>query len=433
MKEVIIIRFDNIDLKNAVKDLKNGDKDAFEKIYKLTYKKVYFFSLSISKNVDLTNDVVQEVYITVFKNIGSLRDEKLFVAWLNKITYNATIKELTKASKRPINIPDEEMELKLVDENNPMIKYVNDESTKELIKNILDLKEKYRTVLILKYFNNYKIKEIAEILDCPEGTVKSRLNTAKEALKEQINKKHSKVVVSLCFGFIVSSALTKTAEASVIGVGFNNTKSTSSINKLKNFTRNNILTIGLVTVIIPVVSIAVISDIRQVNTRKSVHIDYDKSFTNNGIEVLVRVENLNKNDKIQVKNDNNEEIVIRKIDKEYISFIVESNGEYIIDINNEKNKSNITENININNIDKEAPTIKENKTDEEILELVLFDNLSGINYDKLKVYSEVNKDIELISIDKENNLVSLQLVKGVMSLEVFDKVGNSSIYTIKIE
>lgn len=427
MKGGVIIKHNDKELLRAVKAFKSGDKKAFEIVYKLTYKKVYFFSLSITKDSELTKDIVQEIYVNVFKYIESLKDEKFFIAWLNQITYNTTKKELGKLSKNPLNITDEELHTKLIDKNNPILKCIEDEDTKELIQTILNLKEKYRTVLILKYFNNYKVKDIAKLLDCPEGTVKSRLNTAKEALKDKLSKKYNKVIIFLGFGLMVSSALTETAQASVIGVGLGSGQGSSLISKLKDLLTSKIAVLGISMSIISV-SVAIVSDINKEYIEKKATVEYDSTFTNKSIEVSIKINNLEKNDTVRVLSTNNEEIAIKKVNEKSFLAIIESNGSYNLTINDE-----VLSTINIENIDKEAPIVKESSNNGEILELFLSDNLSGINYDKLKSTLEEDKKINLINMDKENNKISLNLTKGTKYLRVFDNVGNTSTYRIDIE
>ncbi|MBS6503654.1 MAG: sigma-70 family RNA polymerase sigma factor [Clostridium sp.] len=410
-----------------VKALKLGDKNAFEKIYKLTYKKVYFFSFSITKDSELTKDIVQEIYVNVFKYIGSLKDEKLFIAWLNKITYNTTKKELSELNKKPINISDEELHMKLIDENNPVVKCIEDENTKELIQNVLNLKEKYRTVLILKYFNNYKIKDIAKLLDCPEGTVKSRLNTAKEILKSSLVKKYNKVIVLLGFSMILSLALTETAEASVVCMAPISQKGNSLKSKIKTVSTNKML-LTAATIYIIAVSIVIKNDITKEYKEKNVLVEYDDIFTNNSVEVSVKINNLDKDDSVRVTSiTNNEEIITKKIDEELFLVNILCNGSYNLIINDK-----ILSIININNIDDKAPIVKDNRKNGEILELFLSDNLSGIDYDKLEVISD-EKKMNIINIDKETNKISIDLTKGTIYLKIFDNAGNESINRIDIE
>lgn len=429
--EVGSIKFNEQELLKAVKDLKAGDKTALEVLYKLTYKKVYFFSLSITKDSEMTSDVVQEVYLSVFNSISSLKDEKLFIAWLNRITYNATMKELSKSNKRPINIPDEELHVKLVDENNPMIRYIENESTKELMKCILGLKEKYRTVLILKYFNHYKIKEMAEILNCPEGTVKSRLNTAKEELKKELNKNHNKIIVSVFFSFMISSTLMKSAEASVAGDTNINSQSLSNSIGSSSIINIGISLLVLATVIPVCVFIA--SDKEDENIERSIYAEYNKSFTNEDIEVIITIENLGSKDSISVISFNNESLTLNKVSNKTFSFIAKSNGSYTIKISDNKGNQDTVKEINIDNIDKVAPVIKSSSKNENILEIVLSDNLSGINYDKIELTLEDNSKVNLVDIDKNNNKVSIELNEEVFYLKIYDNVGNYSIQKIEVE
>lgn len=413
------IKFDNKELLLAVEALKSGDREAFNTIYKLTYKKVYFFSLSITKDSELTEDIVQDIYINVFKNIKYLKDTKLFIAWLNKITYNTTIKELNKISKKPVNIENEEIQKILIDENNPMIKCIENENTKEIIKNILSLKENYRTVIILKYFNNYKIKDIAKILECPEGTVKSRINAAKKELKEKLYKNHSKIIILLGFSIILSSTLEKTANAAINELNLENKQKKSDINKVKN--------LAIAFLIIPIFMI-MLKNIIIESKEKNVLVEYNDNFTNNDLEVIIKIENLNKKDNIKIISSNNEEISFNQLSNDTISVLIKSNGTYKILINDK-----FIENINIGNIDKEAPKIIDNSNDGEILKITLEDNLSGIDYERLEVTSQENKIINLINIDKENNNIFIEAVNGTNYFKLFDKVGNSSIYKIEIE
>lgn len=419
------IKFNNKELIIAVENLKSGDKEAFEIIYKLTYKKVYFFSLSITNDSELTKDIVQEIYINVFKNIRSLKDTKLFIAWLNKITYNTTIKELSKIAKKPVNIDEEEIQKKLVDEINPMIKCIEDENTKEIMKNILTLKENYRTVIILKYFNNYKIKDIAKILDCPEGTVKSRLNAAKNELKEKLYKNNSKIILLLGLGVILSSTLEKTANAAVNEFSLRDKEKNSDINKLKKLILNSVL---LTVFLGGTIFIIILNNITIESKEKNVLVEYNDSFTNKDLEVNIKIENLGKKDNIKIISNNNEEIIFKRLTKDKFSVFFESNGIYKIVINDRVIKT-----ININNIDKEAPKIIDNTDNGKILGIDLEDNLSGIDYDKLEVISQENAIIDLINIDEENNKIFIEAIKGIKYLKIFDRAGNSSIYKIDIE
>ena len=75
---------------------KNQDSAAFTELYQMLYQKVYFFALSLTKNENMAEDAVQESFMGALSSLGSLKDNKLFVAWLNKITYNVCMAALSK-------------------------------------------------------------------------------------------------------------------------------------------------------------------------------------------------------------------------------------------------------------------------------------------------------------------------------------------------
>lgn len=419
---------DNKELEIIIKQIKDGDQKAFDRLHTLTYRKAYFFSLSITKDEEMSKDIMQEVYIIVFKNINSLKDNKLFIAWLNKITYNVTMKELNKQQKRPIAVADEDVQKNLVDNETPMVKCLADENTKEMMNSIMSLKEKYRTVLILKYFNDYKIKDIAKILECPEGTVKSRLNTAKSVLKEHLSKKHNRYIVSFAFSFLVTSALKKSAKASVVehpgnivlGEALVGTLGVSFLYKFVPV----VISGALVTV--------GISNIDFKSKENSiVEINYEKELTRNSLEVDMVFSHLNKDNNIEILTEDN-----KKIDKvtkggNTLSFIADKNGVYDIVELKDDGTTNTLGNIKISNIDNQAPIIKSYEVIDGILNIYVGDTLSGIDFNKIKLYNKNLENKEIKIIDKVNNILYVENVKEDLTIELYDNVGNYRIYKIE--
>ena len=249
--------------------------------------------------------------------------------------------------------------------------------------------------------------------------MKSRINAAKKELKEKLYKNHSKIIILLGFSIILSSTLEKTANAAINELNLENKQKKSDINKVKN--------LAIAFLIIPIFMI-MLKNIIIESKEKNVLVEYNDNFTNNDLEVIIKIENLNKKDNIKIISSNNEEIPFNQLSNDTISVLIKSNGTYKILINDK-----FIENINIGNIDKEAPKIIDNSNDGEILKITLEDNLSGIDYERLEVTSQENKIINLINIDKENNNIFIEAVNGTNYFKLFDKVGNSSIYKIEIE
>ena len=172
---------------SLVERIKAGDSQAFADIYSQTYQKVYYFALSLVKDEHLAEDALQETYIKVLNSIDTLKDNKLFVAWLNRITYNICMRQLEKR-REELGYEDEAEKLVSQDDDtNPLLYSIKSEENSELMRHILKLPESHRAVIILKFYNDMKTEEIAETLDIPPGTVKSRIHSAKKMLRESMS------------------------------------------------------------------------------------------------------------------------------------------------------------------------------------------------------------------------------------------------------
>lgn len=168
-----------------VEAVKKKDKDAFVELYTMTYQKTFFLALMIVKDRYLAEDVVQEVYINVLQRIEELKNNMTFVAWLNKITYRMSLQQLSRQKEIPVeqNWQTETAAASQEDIAEKIITKVNNEY---LMEKIGELPRDLRAVIVLKYYEGMKMEEIAEILECPSGTVKSRLFHAKKRLREKL-------------------------------------------------------------------------------------------------------------------------------------------------------------------------------------------------------------------------------------------------------
>ena len=172
-----------------------GNPGAFEALYNSTNQRVWFLCLNYLKNEQDALDIMQDTYLTAYKNLKDLQNPKSFPGWLLKIASNKCINYFK--SNRPVPVEDETLE-KLMAEDNELFlseKYVIDKEHRQIVMNIMkkSLSDvQYQTVLMY-YFNNMTIPEIAAVMECPEGTVKYRLSIARGKIKsgvEQYEKKH---------------------------------------------------------------------------------------------------------------------------------------------------------------------------------------------------------------------------------------------------
>lgn len=171
-----------------------GDKVAFQELVKRFQKSVFALLYQLAPEWRDLNDLAQEAFIRVYRGIHNLRNPKIFKSWLNQIVLNLFYDELRKRPRRLKTISmDQTFEddsgesefIREVKDNKlkPDEIIVNNE-TKEAIKTAMaQLPEQFRTAIVLRELQGLQYEEIAEILGCALGTVKSRIWRARERLQ----------------------------------------------------------------------------------------------------------------------------------------------------------------------------------------------------------------------------------------------------------
>lgn len=147
---------------------------SFEKLL-LQYKSyLYKVAYTYVKDKQVALDILQETSFKAWLNIHTLKDEEKFKPWITKILVNTALNYIKKESKV----------IYMEDENSIIYseKSISIEEKLDLYDAIDLLKPKYKTVIILKYFDDMKIEDISYVLNIPENTVKSHLKRAKESL-----------------------------------------------------------------------------------------------------------------------------------------------------------------------------------------------------------------------------------------------------------
>ncbi|MFP5112468.1 sigma-70 family RNA polymerase sigma factor [Bacillaceae bacterium C204] len=161
-----------------VKDAIKGDDSAFLRLMQLYKIDLYKTALSYFRNEEEAIEAIQEVTYRAYKNLKSIRDTAYFKTWLTRIMINYCNDQLKK-NKR-IVLGEEILNKQGNEENHTRM---------ELKDAMLGLDDRSREILMLKYFNDMKIKDIASTMKCPEGTVKTWLNKALKALREKLEQK----------------------------------------------------------------------------------------------------------------------------------------------------------------------------------------------------------------------------------------------------
>jgi RNA polymerase sigma factor (sigma-70 family) len=165
-----------------------GEREAFYKIYKLYSKAMYNVGFRITGNEDDAEDVLQESFISAFKNLSSFRADASFGSWLKKIVVNKAINVLQKRKMDPLP-ENEDWD---VAEEQTAIEYGNGLTVEEVKRAIEQLPDGYRAVLSLYLLEGYDHQEIGEIMGITESTSKSQLNRAKGKLRDLLSRPHYK-------------------------------------------------------------------------------------------------------------------------------------------------------------------------------------------------------------------------------------------------
>jgi RNA polymerase sigma-70 factor (ECF subfamily) len=172
-----------------IEEAKRGDKKAFEALVQKYHNELYHTALGIVRSKWDAMDICQDTFLKAFSSLNKLRDPGKFRAWIYRILVNRC-NDCFRYNQKVIVSEDIERKGFLKNEN----KNENEEAM-DLLKVLSSLKKKVRTVLVLRYFQDLSIKEIASIVDCPEGTVKSRISSGLKELRGLMNAENDKEVL----------------------------------------------------------------------------------------------------------------------------------------------------------------------------------------------------------------------------------------------
>lgn len=162
---------------------KKNEEQKFTELIEENKIRFYKTAKIILKNDDDVYDAIQEALISIYKNYEKLENEKFFSTWATRIIINKCYDLLRKRKNNIVPIDE------FIENNSSMgqnDKYEIDENGIKQAMNFLN--DDIKLIVVLYYYDNYSVKEISEIVNIPEGTVKSRLSTARKILKQKLGK-----------------------------------------------------------------------------------------------------------------------------------------------------------------------------------------------------------------------------------------------------
>ncbi len=204
---------ENRKIARLVKQIQRGKQSAFEEFYKLTSPKAYFIALKITQNEHDAEDILQESYIKALEKIGEIDTSQNISSWFLKIVANKS-KDLLRSRNRLVFNGDEDVSFDEIPEEKtefcPEENLDQEELRLEVMAAIDELTEEKRACIMMMYFGDMSVKEIAESIEVPESTVKNRLYTARKDLKSKFEKSGT-VLHGIALGGVLIWALNKTS------------------------------------------------------------------------------------------------------------------------------------------------------------------------------------------------------------------------------
>jgi len=175
--------------------VRNQDKENYAEIINRYEAKLSRYVYYMIKDRDITDDIVQESFIKAYKNLNSFDTKRKFSSWIYRIAHNESIDEIRKR-KKILYQPLEVDFWGVFKSKTDIEKELSDKEMGEWLKLCMtELSEKYRSALVLYYFEEKSYEEISDILRISLGTVGTRLNRGKKMIKNICDKKGAKAYV----------------------------------------------------------------------------------------------------------------------------------------------------------------------------------------------------------------------------------------------
>ena len=223
------------ELIRTVTAAQNGDSEALNTLFNTFYNDVYYFALKTVKDDDLACDITQETFVEIINTLSNLEEPVAFVSWMKKITYHQCTRYFKK--KKDMLVDEDEDGNTIFDTlTEERAEFIPDEALdqedfRKTIMGMIDkLSDEQRTAVMMFYFDELSVKQIAEMQGVSEGTVKSRLNYARKSIKgsvEEYEKKNNIKLHSFAFlplllwlfrGYFAETMSTASAQTVAAGV-----------------------------------------------------------------------------------------------------------------------------------------------------------------------------------------------------------------------
>jgi RNA polymerase sigma-70 factor (ECF subfamily) len=173
--------------------VKQGDRSAYDLLVAKYQHKILNLIMRYVKDPSEAMDVAQEAFLKAYRAVPSFRGDSAFYTWLYRIAINTAKNHLVAAKRRPISLEVDLSEIEgsepfalLRDVDTPERLALTDEIGEAINDAVEELPEELRTAILLREIEGMSYEEIAQAMDCPVGTVRSRIFRAREAIDKRI-------------------------------------------------------------------------------------------------------------------------------------------------------------------------------------------------------------------------------------------------------
>jgi RNA polymerase sigma-70 factor (ECF subfamily) len=179
--------------KKLVKRVQRGDKGAFDLLVLKYQHKIVNLVMRYVRDPELAQDITQEAFIKAYRALPRFRGDSAFYTWMYRIAVNTAKNHLAAQRRRPMNVeldlqdPDQyDLHAKLKETDTPEAITLSNELRETVERAIAALPEDLRTAIILRELEGMSYEEIAQTMECPVGTVRSRIFRARDAINKKV-------------------------------------------------------------------------------------------------------------------------------------------------------------------------------------------------------------------------------------------------------
>jgi RNA polymerase sigma-70 factor (ECF subfamily) len=170
-----------------IEEIRGGSEKSFDQLMQNHQDQVFRIANSFTKDTENAMDITQNIFLKVYQNINQFQSQSQFKTWLMRIAFNESLNWIKKNQKYHKH---EDIEVAMTKKQDPISQedeFLAQENRALLLKSLYELNTKYRLAVVLRYFENYSIKDISGILKCSEGVVKNILFRSLRKLKDNLS------------------------------------------------------------------------------------------------------------------------------------------------------------------------------------------------------------------------------------------------------